>query len=181
MCSSACRDAVQPLLAQRAAAAAVAAAPEASRSRAASSAAGGASDCATAADGAAQDADTTEDGSWEAFHRQHSSAQFFRPKRYLVCEFPQLASRGVRILDIGAGNGASILPVLAANSTASATCCDVSATALRLLAKAAGETSKSLERICRKPRERAETSDRRQPARCCAVCCSSLGAVAHKT
>jgi methylase of polypeptide subunit release factors len=77
--------------------------------------------------------------SWEAFHQQHASGRFFRPKRYLTAEFEQLAAPGIHILDIGAGNGASVVPVLATNASARATCCDISSTALRLLQASAGE------------------------------------------
>lgn len=77
--------------------------------------------------------------SWEAFHQQHATGRFFRPKRYLTAEFGQLAAPGIHILEIGAGNGASVVPVLATNASARATCCDISSTALRLLQASAGE------------------------------------------
>lgn len=131
------RDRVQPLVAQREAAAA-AAASDCCDGVATSGGAGGAAD-GGAATSAVQD--STCNNSWEAFHQRHSSAKFFKPKRYLYQEFPQLAAPNVRIVDIGAGSGASILPVLAANATARAICCDVSATALRLLHTAAGEVT----------------------------------------
>jgi hypothetical protein len=77
--------------------------------------------------------------SWEAFHQQHASGRFFRPKRYLTEEFPQLVAPGIHILDIGAGNGASVIPILIKNVSARATCCDVSSIALRLLQASAGK------------------------------------------
>ncbi len=131
------RDKVQPLVTQLEAAAA-AAASDCCDGVATSGGAGGAAD-GGAATSAVQY--STCDNSWEAFHQRHSSAKFFKPKRYLYQEFPQLAAPNVRIVDIGAGNGASILPVLAGNATARAICCDVSATALRLLQTAAGEVT----------------------------------------
>ena len=79
--------------------------------------------------------------SWETFHQQHASGRFFRPKRYLTAEFEQLAAPGIHILDIGAGNGASVVPILATNASARATCCDMSSTALRLLQASAGEAT----------------------------------------
>lgn len=118
------RDKVQPLLAEREAAAA-ATTPAADAA------------CVTSASAPAA-AGADAGSSWEAFHQQHASGRFFRPKRYLTAALPQLVAPGLHILDIGAGNGASILPVLAANASARATCCDISATALRLLRAAAG-------------------------------------------
>lgn len=136
------RDKAQPLLAQLEAAAA----SNSASSSTAASAALAAADATEATAGAA-DATTATAGSWEVFHQQHASGRFFRPKRYLMAEFPRLTAPGLHILDIGAGNGASVLPILVANASARATCCDISTTALRLLRTAADGAGIAAERV----------------------------------
>lgn len=49
---------------------------------------------------------------WEDFHATHSSAKFFKPRRYICLAFPALLQPGVHILEIGCGCGASIIPTL---------------------------------------------------------------------
>ena len=130
------RDKAQPLLAQQEAEAEVAAA--------AAAAAAGAAAAAELPSGTAASTPAgckAGSSSWEAFHQQHASGRFFRPKRYLTAEFEQLAAPGIHILDIGAGNGASVVPILATNASARATCCDISSTALLLLQGSAGEAT----------------------------------------
>lgn len=107
----------------------------------ATSAPAAASAAAAAAAVAAAAAGADAGAAWENFHQLHAHGRFFRPKNYLTAEFRQLEAPGLHILDIGAGNGASILPVLSSNASARATCCDISATALRLLRAAAGKCS----------------------------------------
>lgn len=62
-----------------------------------------------AADGAAPGG-----GAWEAFFRAHPSARFFRERRYLALSFPSLGppARLEHIVELGAGCGSSILPLL---------------------------------------------------------------------
>uniref|UniRef100_A0A061RNX5 Methyltransferase family protein n=1 Tax=Tetraselmis sp. GSL018 TaxID=582737 RepID=A0A061RNX5_9CHLO len=80
-----------------------------------------------------------DSSAWEDFHSAHSTARFFKEKRYLVLEFPVLVDQLLtkHVLEIGSGCGSSLLPVLRENPAASATACDVSETALQLLRDAA--------------------------------------------
>ena len=71
--------------------------------------------------------------SWDAFHRQHSGAAFFKARRYLVAEFPQLlGKRGqeLTVLELGCGNGSSCLPLLLANPAVRVVACDFAAAAV---------------------------------------------------
>ncbi|KAL2609402.1 hypothetical protein R1flu_027975 [Riccia fluitans] len=69
---------------------------------------------------------------WEAFHKKHSNALFFKERRYLVKEFPELisGSRDITVLEVGCGTGSSTVPILRANGNASCYGCDCSAAAL---------------------------------------------------
>ena len=49
---------------------------------------------------------------WEDFHATHYSAKFFRERRYMPLAFPELLQPNAHILEIGAGAGASIVPIL---------------------------------------------------------------------
>ena len=85
--------------------------------------------------------------SWDAFHRQHSGAAFFKARRYLLAEFPVLATRGkeLTVLELGCGNGSSCLPLLLANPDARVVACDFAesaVTATRLAASNAGVSSR---------------------------------------
>eukprot|EP00879_Flechtneria_rotunda_P012180 GHRR01012721.1.p1 GENE.GHRR01012721.1~~GHRR01012721.1.p1 ORF type:complete len:331 (+),score=117.39 GHRR01012721.1:767-1759(+) len=75
---------------------------------------------------------------WEIFYRAHPAAKFFKERRYLLLEFPCLAppTKLDHIVEIGAGCGSSILPVLRAQPLATATLCDVSGTCLQQLSQA---------------------------------------------
>ncbi|KAL6781833.1 hypothetical protein ACKKBF_B09610 [Auxenochlorella protothecoides x Auxenochlorella symbiontica] len=78
---------------------------------------------------------------WERFHAQHASARFFKPRRYLLHTFPALRAEGLRLLELGCGAGASLIPILLANPSARVLGCDISASALALArsgAQAAG-------------------------------------------
>ncbi|WIA33602.1 hypothetical protein OEZ86_006726 [Tetradesmus obliquus] len=72
---------------------------------------------------------------WEVFYRAHPSARFYKERRYLLLEFPCLAppAHPQHIVEIGAGCGSSILPVMRAQPQAQVTVCDVSATCLEQL------------------------------------------------
>ena len=65
-------------------------------------------------------------GAWDAFHRQHAGVAFFKERRYLVSEFPQLTVRGkeLTVLELGCGNGSSCVPLLTANPDARVVACD---------------------------------------------------------
>lgn len=56
-------------------------------------------------------------GSWEEFHSTHSQARFFKERRYLLLEFPQLGVTHPpqHFVELGCGCGSSLLPVLRAN------------------------------------------------------------------
>ena len=70
--------------------------------------------------------------SWDAFHRQHAGVAFFKQRRYIVAEIPQLAARGTEltVLELGCGNGSTCLPVLRANPEARVVACDFAASAV---------------------------------------------------
>ena len=74
---------------------------------------------------------------WEEFHAQHSLGRFFKEKRYLPIEFPQLRAKGVVVGEIGCGCGSALIPVLRDNQTATAVACDVSSTAIAVFRAAA--------------------------------------------
>jgi hypothetical protein len=75
---------------------------------------------------------------WELFYRAHPAAKFFKERRYLLLEFPCLApsSQLQHVVEIGAGCGSSILPVLRAQPQARATLSDISGTCLQQLLQA---------------------------------------------
>ncbi|GMH32622.1 hypothetical protein BSKO_00456 [Bryopsis sp. KO-2023] len=88
-------------------------------------------------------------GCWESFHSQHGKGRFFKERRYLSLEFPQLGKSDPpqHFIEIGAGCGSSILPVLRSNNSCTCTACDVSSTALQLLMAAAKNTGIDCSRI----------------------------------
>ena len=61
---------------------------------------------------------------WDAFHRQHAGVAFFKPRRYLLAEFPQLRGQELTVLELGCGNGSSCVPLLLANPVARLVACD---------------------------------------------------------
>ncbi|KAL2325305.1 hypothetical protein Fmac_024363 [Flemingia macrophylla] len=65
---------------------------------------------------------------WKRFHLRHSSGKFFRERRYLLKEFPELIScpPHSKLLEIGCGNGSTVLPILRANKDAIVYACDCS-------------------------------------------------------
>ncbi|WOH11679.1 hypothetical protein DCAR_0831169 [Daucus carota subsp. sativus] len=66
---------------------------------------------------------------WNNFHSTHSSGKFFKERRYLFKEFPELASCSL-VLEVGCGNGSTALPILRATETARVYACDCSIEAL---------------------------------------------------
>ncbi|GLC53060.1 hypothetical protein PLESTB_000703600 [Pleodorina starrii] len=87
-----------------------------------------------------------EGGRWEEFYRAHPSARFFKERRYLLLEFPELLS-ATHVAEIGCGCGSSILPVLKANPAARTTCTDISTTCLAQLRDAAATEGIALSRL----------------------------------
>lgn len=69
---------------------------------------------------------------WNKFHTRHSTGKFFKERRYLLKEFPELASCGEcsTVLEIGCGNGSTALAILRGNKSISLYACDCSKEAL---------------------------------------------------
>ena len=80
---------------------------------------------------------------WEAFHKRHGSARFFKEKRYIPLAFPMLLESPppgqdfLHVAEIGCGCGSALLPVLKANPDVKVTACDLSPTAVELFKAAA--------------------------------------------
>ncbi|XP_031382455.1 tRNA N(3)-methylcytidine methyltransferase METTL6 isoform X2 [Punica granatum] len=55
-----------------------------------------------------------ESNAWRKFHSRHYTGKFFKERRYLLKEFPELVScgKGSRVLEVGCGNGSTALPIL---------------------------------------------------------------------
>ncbi|KAI4364555.1 hypothetical protein MLD38_020629 [Melastoma candidum] len=76
-----------------------------------------------------------EEGSdaWRKFHARHYSGKFFKERRYLLKEFPELAvprDGGCKVLEVGCGNGSTVLPILRGNENVTLYACDCSVEAL---------------------------------------------------
>lgn len=70
---------------------------------------------------------------WKRFHIRHSSGKFFKERRYLLKEFPELVSckeENCKVLEVGCGNGSTVLPILRGNETAVVYACDCSSETL---------------------------------------------------
>ncbi|WJX12843.1 hypothetical protein P8452_03296 [Trifolium repens] len=68
---------------------------------------------------------------WKQFHTRHSTGKFFKERRYLLKEFPELLSSSPsnsnpKLLEVGCGNGSTILPILRANKNIVVYACDCS-------------------------------------------------------
>lgn len=91
-----------------------------------------------------------QDG-WEKFHQHHSTARFFKEKRYIPLAFPVLQQssddRPLHVAEIGCGCGSALLPVLKANPNVRATACDVSDTAVALCRQAAQQAGIEAHRL----------------------------------
>ncbi|CAA7390758.1 unnamed protein product [Spirodela intermedia] len=90
---------------------------------------------------------------WRSFHKRHSTGRFFKERRYLLKEFPELAAQGLSCcaLEVGCGNGSTALPILRAGEGIVIYACDCSPDALEV-AKA---TVENADDIPRKDRFRA--------------------------
>ncbi|KAJ3678562.1 hypothetical protein LUZ60_002365 [Juncus effusus] len=87
------------------------------------------SSSSTSVDGSdAASSSPVEADNWRSFHRRHSSARFFKERRYLIQEFPELVtcSDESKVLEIGCGNGSSIIPILRARDSLVVYACDCS-------------------------------------------------------
>ncbi|KAI3520305.1 hypothetical protein L1887_09639 [Cichorium endivia] len=70
--------------------------------------------------------------SWNHFHARHSTGKFFKERRYLFKEFPELASceEHSKVLEAGCGNGSTALPILRGKENILVFACDCSSEAL---------------------------------------------------
>ncbi|KAL5770583.1 hypothetical protein ACOSP7_014737 [Xanthoceras sorbifolium] len=76
-----------------------------------------------------QEEETEKDSdAWKRFHSRHSSGKFFKERRYLLKEFPELVSCGEssKLLEVGCGNGSTALPILRGNENINVYACDCS-------------------------------------------------------
>lgn len=69
---------------------------------------------------------------WNDFHHRHASGKFFKERRYLLQEFPELVSceENSKVLEVGCGNGSTVLPILRGNENVIVYACDCSTEAL---------------------------------------------------
>ncbi|XP_043716812.1 tRNA N(3)-methylcytidine methyltransferase METTL6 [Telopea speciosissima] len=69
---------------------------------------------------------------WKSFHNRHSSGRFFKERRYLLKEFPELLSfhEYSKVLEVGCGNGSTVLPILRGKQSSAVYACDCSKEAL---------------------------------------------------
>ncbi|KAL1559490.1 tRNA N(3)-methylcytidine methyltransferase METTL6 [Salvia divinorum] len=69
---------------------------------------------------------------WDRFHARHSTGKFFKERRYLLKEFPELASceDNSKVLEVGCGNGSTALPILCGREGIILYACDCSYEAL---------------------------------------------------
>jgi len=65
---------------------------------------------------------------WRSFHRRHASGKFFKERRYLLKEFPELPNSKdcAKILEVGCGNGSTAVSILRSNESITVFACDCS-------------------------------------------------------
>jgi len=82
---------------------------------------------------------------WESFHLQHAAVPFFKQRRYLVAEFPQLAARGeqLTVLELGCGVGSSALPLLLSDPGVRVVACDFAPAAVEAARQAVSRAGAS--------------------------------------
>ncbi|KAI4301988.1 hypothetical protein L6164_035213 [Bauhinia variegata] len=80
---------------------------------------------------------------WKRFHIRHFSGKFFKERRYLLKEFPELVSCGQnsKVLEVGCGNGSTALPILRGNKDVIVYACDCSNESLERAKDIIGATS----------------------------------------
>ncbi|KAL6562989.1 hypothetical protein OROHE_005576 [Orobanche hederae] len=73
-----------------------------------------------------------DSGAWDQFHARHSTGKFFKERRYLLKEFPELGSckENSKVLEVGCGNGSTALPLLCGRESIILYACDCSNEAL---------------------------------------------------
>ncbi|KAL0403536.1 UNVERIFIED_CONTAM: tRNA N(3)-methylcytidine methyltransferase METTL2 [Sesamum radiatum] len=69
---------------------------------------------------------------WDEFHARHSTGKFFKERRYLLKEFPELATCKdySTVLEVGCGNGSTALAILRGRESMILYACDCSNEAL---------------------------------------------------
>ena len=69
---------------------------------------------------------------WEGFHKlQNNTAKFFKERRYILQEFPQLLGEDMRhVIEFGCGNGSTVIPLLKGNPVTKVTAVDFSESAV---------------------------------------------------
>ncbi|KAK8935480.1 hypothetical protein KSP39_PZI013295 [Platanthera zijinensis] len=69
---------------------------------------------------------------WRSFHRCHSTGKFFKERRYILKEFPELivCDASISVLEVGCGNGSTVLPILRSKQDIIIYACDCSQKAL---------------------------------------------------
>ncbi|CAN1233391.1 tRNA N(3)-methylcytidine methyltransferase METTL6 [Linum perenne] len=75
-----------------------------------------------------EEAEARDSNAWQSFHIRHSSGKFFKERRYLLKEFPELVTspQFTKVLEVGCGNGSSVIPILRGNKNISVYACDCS-------------------------------------------------------
>uniref|UniRef100_K4A247 tRNA N(3)-methylcytidine methyltransferase n=1 Tax=Setaria italica TaxID=4555 RepID=K4A247_SETIT len=65
---------------------------------------------------------------WRSFHRRHASGKFFKERRYLLKEFPELPNSKdySKILEVGCGNGSTAVSLLRSSESITVFACDCS-------------------------------------------------------
>ncbi|CAL5079880.1 unnamed protein product [Urochloa decumbens] len=65
---------------------------------------------------------------WRSFHRRHASGKFFKERRYLLKEFPELPNSTdcAKILEVGCGNGSTAVSILRSSESITVFACDCS-------------------------------------------------------
>ncbi|CAN1233395.1 tRNA N(3)-methylcytidine methyltransferase METTL6 [Linum perenne] len=68
-----------------------------------------------------EEAEARDSNAWQSFHIRHSSGKFFK-------EFPELVTspQFTKVLEVGCGNGSSVIPILRGNKNISVYACDCS-------------------------------------------------------
>ncbi|XP_010274837.1 PREDICTED: methyltransferase-like protein 6 isoform X1 [Nelumbo nucifera] len=75
---------------------------------------------------------SNESEAWKSFHNRHSTGRFFKERRYLLKEFPELLTCDAdsKVLEVGCGNGSTVLPILRGKQIITVYACDCSMEAL---------------------------------------------------
>ncbi|KAL5701986.1 hypothetical protein ACHQM5_027262 [Ranunculus cassubicifolius] len=85
---------------------------------------------------------------WQSFHNRHSTGKFFKERRYLLKEFPELmnCNGDSRVLEVGCGNGSTVVPILRGNQHIAIYACDCSSEALERTKEVIGTFDEAIKR-----------------------------------